>query len=99
MSIVLLAAGVALAIMGPYGFGEPFVVVGLTGFACSVVIGSLLGPFGKAMKKSIAEHGFDHAETRMRMGRIFMMSRIELVILVVVVFFMVVKPGTVEQLR
>ena len=99
VSILLLVAGTTLAIMGPYGFGEPFVIVGLAGFACSIVIGSLLGPFGKAMKKAIAEHGFDHPVTRMRMGRIFMMSRIELVILVVVVFFMVVKPGTVQHLR
>jgi uncharacterized membrane protein len=94
VSIVLLIGGITLAIIGPYGFSQPFIIVGLSGFACSVVIGSILGPLGKRMKAAVLQHGFDHPEVRQRMGLVFTMSRIELVILIIVVFFMIVKPGT-----
>jgi uncharacterized membrane protein len=93
VSVVLLAAGITLADM-QWGFTQPFILAGLTGFACSIVIGITLGPLGRRMKAAVAEHGFDHPEARRRMGHVFMMSRIELVILVIVVFFMIVKPGT-----
>jgi uncharacterized membrane protein len=99
VSLLLLAAGTGMAVMGPYGFGEPFVIVGLVGFASSVVIGIMLGPLGQAMKKAITEHGVDHPDTRKAMTRIWTMSRVELGVLVIVVLFMIVKPGTEIVLR
>jgi uncharacterized membrane protein len=93
VSVVLLAAGITLADM-QWGFSQPFVIAGLAGFSCSIVIGILLGPLGRRMKAAVAQYGFDHPEVRRRMGYVFLMSRIELVILVIVVYFMIVKPGT-----
>jgi hypothetical protein len=93
-SVVLLAAGVGMALKGPYGFGEPFVIVGLLGFSSSLVIGSMLGVFGKRMKSTMEERGYTDPGALKIRGQIFLLSRIEIVILLVVVFCMVTKPGT-----
>lgn len=95
ISIVLLLAGTSLAIIGPYGFSQPFVLVGLVGFASSIAGGITLGQIGKRMETAIETHGVNHPDVRNWVGKIATVGRIELVVLVTVVFFMVVKPGTV----
>jgi uncharacterized membrane protein len=94
VSIILVGMGVWLVSIGTYGWASPFVIAGLSGFSVSVIIGSLLGPMGKKMKDLLEVHGYDDKQVQAQMSRIFMMSRIELAALVVVVFFMVVKPGS-----
>lgn len=93
-SVILVGAGLWMVSIGQYGFSEPFVLAGLAGFSVSVVIGAILGPLGKRMKAAIEERGYDDKQVQKYMGTIFLMSRIELAALVVVVFFMAVKPGT-----
>jgi uncharacterized membrane protein len=95
ISIVLLLAGTTMAVIGPYGFGQPFVIVGLFGYACSIAGGITLGAIGKRMEKAIEDHGVEHADVRTWVSRIATVGRIELLVLVTVVFFMIVKPGTV----
>lgn len=94
-SIVVLATGIGLVIEGGSEWEDPFVVVGLIGIAFSIVVGSaFLGPESDRVGKLTAEKGPADPEVKKRISRLINVSRFELLVLVVVVFFMTVKPGT-----
>ena len=93
-SLVLLVAGFGLVSTGDWDY-EPWVVFGLAAFAFSFLVGALfLGPQSGKVGKLIAEHGPDHPDVAKRLGTLFAVSRIELVVLVLVVVAMTVKPGS-----
>jgi hypothetical protein len=52
-----------------------------------------LGPESGRIGKLVAERGPEDGEVRTRMDRVLLVSRIELVVLVSVVFAMTTKPG------
>jgi uncharacterized membrane protein len=54
---------------------------------------AFLGPQSGRLSKAIAQHGMDSPEAMSRLQRIFVVSRIELVLLVLVVLDMALKPG------
>jgi hypothetical protein len=99
LSIVLLGVGLGMIEVGHIGFSHPFVMVALTGWALSFLIGAgFLGPQSGKVKKLLAVTG-DGAEVNVpavalaRIDRIVLVARLDLVILAVVVVNMVVKPG------
>lgn len=68
-------------------------------FALAVWIASFLtgagyaGPRAKRLKDRILEHGADDPGVKALISRLFLISRIELVYLVLVIFDMTLKPG------
>ncbi len=94
-SLALLAAGILLVIVGQWGFTTLWVALGIGGFAFSVVVGSVfLGPESKKLAVLLRERGPEDAEVEARMNQVFLVSRIENVVLLLVVLDMTIKPGT-----
>lgn len=94
-SVVLLATGIALVTNGNWDWSEPFVSVGLLVWLVSAGVGAgFLGPESGRISKIVAAEGPASAEAQRRIARILLFSRIELVLLLVVVFMMAVKLGT-----
>jgi uncharacterized membrane protein len=94
-SIGLLLAGIGLTLEGDWGFTTLWVLLGLIAYGLSALTGSLfLGPESGRIGKMIAEVGPQDPEVIARIKRIFLVSRIELVVLLFIVFDMTVKPGS-----
>ena len=94
-SLVLLGAGITLVIIGHWGFTTLWVVLGILGFLFSVVTGAaFLGPESKRLKALIEERGPTDTQVAERIKRIFLISRIENIVLLLVVIDMAVKPGS-----
>lgn len=93
-SFAVLGFGLWATIIGPWSFGDLWITLGLVGYALSALIGMAgLSPLAKRAQRLTAERGpMDPVvlHTRRRMERL---TRLDLVILVAVVFDMVVKPG------
>ena len=93
-SILVLIAGIGLVLEGPWEFGTFWVLFGLVAIFASAITGAtFIGPESGRIGKLMAERGPEDAEVRQRMGRIFLVSRIELVVLLLVVADMALKPG------
>jgi uncharacterized membrane protein len=89
----VLASGIWMTLEGEWGFDEPFVIGGLTGFVASSVIGgALLGPTGQRLEKTYAED--PSANPGSDLIRLRNLGRIDALIMLTVVFLMTVKPGT-----
>lgn len=93
-SIIVLISGIWAVDEGGWSFGDFWVLWGLIGIAFSAIVGAaFLGPESGRIGKIVAERGVDDPEAVARRRRIFVVSRIELVILLTIVFVMVTKPG------
>jgi hypothetical protein len=69
--------------------------VGLGIFALSAVTGAaFFGPETTRLKELIPAQGLDAPEVKSRIARINMLTRIDLTLLIVALFFMANKPGT-----
>jgi uncharacterized membrane protein len=92
-SLILLLLGFYLVHSGHWGY-HTWVWLALVGFALSFLTGiGFIGPESKRIKHLLQEKGPESAEAKDRIKRILMISRIEAVILVLLVFDMVLKPG------
>lgn len=91
-SVLVLAFGFVLVEEGNWGY--PFwVVFGLAVLGLSALAGmGFFGPESGRIGKLVEAHGVEHPEAQARIRRILVLSRIELALLVAVVFDMVVKP-------
>ena len=77
-----------------YSVGDTWIWLALAAFAASFIAGAgFLGPGSGRIGNLVAERGADDPEVQARIRRIRLVSRIELVILVLVILDMVVKPG------
>jgi hypothetical protein len=92
-SLILLGTGIWLVSRDVFTLDE-WVVWGLIVIAISIVLGAgFLGPESGRVGKLIDERGDQDPEVRRRLGRLFTVSRVELVLLTSVVIVMVTKPG------
>ena len=90
-SLVVLIVGVLLTIEGPWSFGDLWIVLGLAGYAFSFLVGILfLEPEGKRI--AAAMEAGDSGRASFHIGRINTVSRIELVVLYLVLGTMALKP-------
>jgi uncharacterized membrane protein len=90
-SLLVLILGILLTIEGPWSFGDLWIVLGLAGYAFSFLVGILfLEPEGKRIGAAMAAG--DAAQASMRVARINSVSRLELVVLYLVVGVMALKP-------
>ena len=94
-SLLVVLFGVLLVIDSDfYGFSQFWVWIGLVMFAISAATGAgFLGPESGRIKALIESHGADSPEVQRRTARILAISRIELVLLILVMLDMVLKPG------
>ena len=94
-SLVMLGAGLWMV----FGFElweltDTWVLVGLGGFLATVITGAgFLGPQTKKVHELIEQKGIDDPAVQSQMARLFTISRIDLVVLIIVVIDMAVKPG------
>lgn len=94
VSIVLLLTGIGLVLEGPWGFTELWIVLGLAGYAASAVMGAaLLGPESARVRPLIQAKGLEDPEVSRRLDRLKLIARLDIAVLVLVVFVMTVKPG------
>jgi uncharacterized membrane protein len=76
-----------------WGFGDDWILIGLGLFAVTFLAGALFfGPEAGRIGKAIETGGPSSDEAMWRIGRILVLSRIDLVILFLIVFDMTVKP-------
>ena len=94
-SITLVILGIWMVIEEPaWTFGQFWILAALGMFAFSFVSGAFyLGPQSGKLKKMYEAEGTDAPEAPALIQKLFMVSRIELVLLVLIVFDMVLKPG------
>jgi uncharacterized membrane protein len=92
-SLVLIVFGFLLIHQGHWGY-KAWVVFPLVVWVLSFLTGAgFLGPESGRLNALIAREGVDHPEVSARIDRIFLVSRIELVLLLLVVADMTLKPG------
>jgi uncharacterized membrane protein len=90
-SLVVLIVGILLTIEGPWSFGDLWIVLGLAGYAFSFLVGILfLEPEGKRIASAM--QAGDTGRASFHIGRINTVSRIELVVLYLVIAAMALKP-------
>ena len=95
-SLILLVSGIFTLhdSSGLWSFGQGWVQFGLVVIALSIVVGAgYLGPESGRIARATEAKGVESPEVQERIQRIFLVSRVELVLLLAVVFDMVVKPG------
>ncbi len=93
-SILVLLLGIGMVAQGFPDFSDLWIILALVGIAVSVAIGAgYLGPTSGKLARMIEERGVDDPEAQQTIGRLFVASRIDLVILLLIVVDMVVKPG------
>lgn len=93
LSILTLASGVFLVLEGDWGFEHLWILLGLAGIVVSSVIGAaFIGPSAGKIARLAAEKGLEDPAVQAESDRIMLLSRIDLVILILVVLNMVVKP-------
>lgn len=95
-ALILLVSGVLTVREsgGAWDYSQGWVRFGLVVIALSILTGAgFLGPESGRIAKATKTGGVEAPEVQARIRRIFLVSRVELVLLLAVVFDMVVKPG------
>jgi uncharacterized membrane protein len=93
-SALLLLTGIGLILNGDWSWSEPFISIGLVIWLISFVAGiAYLGPTSGKIKTEISANGMS-ARAQELIRNTLRYSRIELVLLWIVIFMMVVKLGT-----
>jgi uncharacterized membrane protein len=76
------------------GFGDDWIVIGLVLFAVTFLAGAgFFGPESGRIAKLVALHGAGSPAAQARIRRILILSRIDLVVLFLIIFEMSVKPS------
>ena len=91
-AVVIVIAGVFMT-LDRWDFEQLWIIIGLAGFLYSFINGAVfLGPLSGKTNKLIDERGVEDPEVQGNIRKIFTYGRIELVILIVVVWAMTMKP-------
>ena len=92
-SLLAAVSGILLVVEGSWSFGDDWIVIGLVLFGITFLAGiAFFGPESGRLGKLIAEQGLEFPEVQRRLGRILFFSRLDLVLLFLIVFDMAVKP-------
>lgn len=94
-ALLVVAFGVWLVLDSPaWEFSQFWVSAGLTVFLASFITGAgFLGPESGRIGRAAQELGAADLGVQRRIRRVLLISRIELLFLILVIFDMVVKPG------
>jgi uncharacterized membrane protein len=92
-SALAFVSGVLLVIEGPWSFGDTWITIGLVLYAVTFLGGAaFFGPESGRIGKLLGEQGGDSSEAQARIRRILVLSRLDLVLLFLILFDMAVKP-------
>lgn len=92
-ALLTVLLGILLTIEGPWQFDQLWIVLGLAGFAATFLLGvGMIEPEGKRLHAAMEQHGPMHPATAKHSTRIDALSKLDLVLLFVVVFDMALKP-------
>jgi uncharacterized membrane protein len=95
VAIAVLVLGIWIVAVSPWNFTDTWVLLGLIGIGITIVTGAaFLGPESERLAKLGAERDPSDPEIQRRIKRVFTVSRVDLVVLVLVVADMVFKPGS-----
>jgi uncharacterized membrane protein len=96
ISGLALLMGITMVLYSPFIFwSETWIVVGLVGFAATFITGMFfLGPESGRISKAFDTEGAVAPAVQASIKRIFLISRIDAVVLVLVILDMVFKPGS-----
>ena len=94
-TIALLLLGIALVAYSPvYAFTQLWILLAFAGFAATFVTGAfVIGPTSGRIGGLLEREGPASPEAQALIRRIFVVSRVDLVVLLLVVADMVFKPG------
>ncbi len=91
---VVIGVGVWLVFEEHWSFSEFWIILSLVLVGVSMILGfGYFGPEGKRIAKMVGERGPEDAEVRRRMSRLLSLARLDVLILLVVLWTMVFKPG------
>jgi len=91
-SLVLLLAGIFMTI-DAWSFEELWIAIGIAGFLYSFINGAFfIGPLSGRTGKLLEARGADDPEVSANIKKLFFFGRIELFVLVIVVWAMTMKP-------
>ena len=94
MSILVLVLGIGLVQLGDWGFGQAWVIIGLVGIAATIATGAgYLGRQAGKLTELIEAEGADAPAVRTKVRTILNVARIDILVLVAVIFVMVTKIG------
>ena len=91
---IVLVMGIVMVINSPeIGFGDAWVIIGLVGFAISFVTGiAVLAPRARRIVELSDTVGVVAPQTQAAIREILLISRVDIAVLVIVVFDMLMKP-------
>jgi uncharacterized membrane protein len=93
MSFVVLGFGIAMTANGDIGYNQFWIIFGLIAWAASAATGILfLTPETKRLTKAMTERGPQDPEVQTRLRRILLALRVDVAVMLLIVFDMVVKP-------
>jgi uncharacterized membrane protein len=94
-AIVVLLMGISMTWYAPFiEWNDTWILLGLLGILSTALFGSLfLGPEAGRLGALAQERGAADPEVQARIGRLFLVSRIDLALIVFVIVVMVFKPG------
>lgn len=94
-SVLVILGGIAMVIESGWNFSDLWIVIGISIYVVSVIIGMFfLTPGSEKMLVLANERGTEDQATQDAARRLTMLSQVDLVLLVLVVAVMVIKPGT-----
>jgi uncharacterized membrane protein len=94
VSLMTLIFGIITVLVGDWGFTDTWVLLGLIGYGLSFLIGAgFLGPQSGKIATLAEEHGDAHPLTVKQVKKVLVVSRIDSLLVVLVVFDMIIKPG------
>lgn len=94
-AILLFITGAWMVVDGGWGWGTPWIMIGIAGWLFSALVGSLyLGPQAKKLKVDRDAGTLTDEGLLPRVDRIVAVQRVEQVVFLIVVFAMTVKPGS-----
>jgi uncharacterized membrane protein len=93
-ALLVVLFGFGLMAELDYAFGEFWIIFALAVYLASFITGAgFLGPESGRIGRLAEERGATDPDVQRRVRRVIVISRIELLFLILVVFDMVVKPG------
>jgi uncharacterized membrane protein len=93
MSFVVLGFGFAMTANGNIGYDQFWIIFGLAAWASSAATGILfLTPETKRLTSAMAARGPKDPEVQARLRRILLVLRVDIAVMLLIVFDMVVKP-------
>jgi uncharacterized membrane protein len=92
-SLILLGAGVWAVLEGPWELSQGWISAGFAVWFLSFAVGAgFMGPESGRIKALVREHGPLDDQVKARINRVLLVSRVELVLLIAIIYIMVAKP-------